>query len=192
MDRAPERLALFCSGGGTNAQAIIDYFRHNERISVCCLLANRPDAYALERARKEGIPTMAFDKATLNDTTKVDRFLAANGATALVLAGFLWLVPQRLLAAYPGRVVNIHPALLPDFGGKGMYGRRVHEAVSQSGRTETGITIHLADAEYDKGGILHQEKTAIAPGEAPERIEEKIHPLEWHHYPRVIEQWLDG
>ncbi len=185
-----ERLALFCSGSGTNAQAIIDHFAGHPTIRVGCLLANKADAFALERARKAGIPTLVFDKAMLNEQTAVDAFLAEHGTTCLVLAGFLWLVPARLLRRYPGRVLNIHPALLPDFGGPGMYGHRVHAAVAAAGRPESGITIHLADEVYDRGQVLFQARTPLAPGATAAEIEAQVRALELQHYPTVIEQFL--
>ena len=187
-----ERLALFCSGSGTNAQAIMDHFASHPTIRVGCLVANKPDAYALERARRAGIPTMVFDKAMLNEQTVVDAFLARHGTTCLVLAGFLWLVPARLLRQFPGRVLNIHPALLPDFGGPSMYGHRVHAAVAAAGRAESGITIHLADEVYDRGRILFQARTSLAPGAAPAQIEAQVRALELQYFPGVIEQFLQA
>jgi len=186
------RLALFCSGSGSNAQAIIDFFHGHQSIAVCCLLANRADAFALERAKTAGIPTLVFNREEWRESEVVDGFLRSQGATCLVLAGFLWLVPQRLLAQYPGFVLNIHPALLPSFGGKGMWGHHVHQAVSEAGVSETGITIHLADAAYDEGQILHQERVPIVPNCAPELVEAAIRPLELAHYAPTIERYLLG
>ena len=183
------RLALFCSGSGTNAQAIIDYFARHPRIEVACLLANSPKAFALERARAAGIPTLVFDRPGFYETEEVDAFLRRQRVTCLVLAGFLWLVPPRLLAQYPGRVVNVHPALLPDFGGAGMYGRRVHEAVAEAGREESGITVHLADEAYDRGRILFQERVAVDGLDAA-GIETAVRALELAHYARAIEMYL--
>lgn len=185
-----ERLALFCSGSGTNAQAIIDHFSGHPQVEVACLVANNPRAYALQRADDAGIPSMVFDRALFYESDAVDRFLQEQGVTCLVLAGFLWLVPERLLKQYPGRVLNIHPALLPDFGGMGMYGHRVHKAVAEAGRKESGITIHLADEAYDRGRILRQVHVDLPPKASPAIIEALVRQLELEHYPRAIEAYL--
>jgi len=185
-----ERLALFCSGSGTNAQAIMDHFAGNPTVQIACLVANTPKAYALERAKLAGIPTLVFSKDQFHNTAFVDDFLHKQGVTFLVLAGFLWLVPQRLLSQYPKRVLNIHPALLPDFGGAGMYGKHVHNAVAAAGHTVSGITIHLADEAYDRGEILAQHTVALPENASAETIETEVRALELEHYPRTIEAYL--
>jgi len=187
-----EHLALFCSGSGSNAQAILDYFASHSAIRVCCLVANSPKAYALERAKAAGVPTLTFTRQQLYDTDELDVFLHAHKATTLVLAGFLWLVPERLLRQYPGRVINIHPALLPAFGGPGMYGQRVHQAVAAAGVAESGITIHLADEVYDRGAILRQVATPLPSGATPAQIEAAVRALELTHYAQALEAYLVG
>jgi phosphoribosylglycinamide formyltransferase-1 len=185
-----DKLALFCSGSGTNAQAIIHFFSGHPTIQVCCLLANTHKAYALERAHLAGLPTHVFSRESFRNTQEVDDFLHSHGATCLVLAGFLWLVPERLLQQYPAKVINIHPALLPDFGGPGMYGHHVHQAVAAAKVPESGITIHLADEAYDRGKILTQVRTPLAPNATPTDIENAVRALELQHYARSIEAYL--
>ena len=142
----------------------------------------------LERAKRLGLDSMTFNRADFNDGKKIMEYLRKHDIDMIVLAGFLWLVPQYLIDAFPNRIVNIHPALLPKFGGKGMYGMHVHEAVKQSGETETGITIHLIDGNYDKGSTVFQAKVAIDPSDSPDDIANKVHALEYKHYPEVIEE----
>ena len=166
------------------------YFGGHKQIRVACLLANRADAYALERAKKFAVPTYIFDKDTFVHSDDVDVFLMDHGVTSIVLAGFLWLIPARLLAKFPRRVINIHPALLPAFGGKGMWGHHVHQAVSHASVGESGITIHLADGAYDEGQILRQVRVQIAPFSTPAIVEAAIRPLELAYYAPTIEQYL--
>ena len=166
------------------------HFDGHPHITVACLLSNRPQAFALERARKRGVPTHTFTRQELNETNSVDQFLAEQGVTCVVLAGFLLLMPPRLLGQFPRRVLNVHPALLPAFGGPGMYGHHVHEAVSVSGKTESGITIHLADEVYDHGQILAQFKTTFPAYTPAPEIEAKVRQLELEHYGPVIEEYL--
>jgi phosphoribosylglycinamide formyltransferase-1 len=186
-----EKLALFCSGSGTNAQAILDYFAGHAHIQVACLVANNPRAYALDRAQQAGVPCQSFSRSQFYDTDQVDTFLSQHRATAIILAGFLWLVPPRLLAQYPARVLNIHPALLPAFGGPGMYGHHVHEAVAAAQAPESGITIHLADEAYDRGRILHQARVPLAAGSTPTQIESAVRALELQHYAPAIEAYFN-
>lgn len=190
MNNPEWHLAIFASGSGTNAEAIIKHFRHHKSIRVAALLSNKPDAYALERARKFNVPTFVFNRKQFYESGEVLAWLQQHRITHIVLAGFLWLVPQSLIHAYSGRIINIHPALLPKYGGKGMYGMHVHRAVKQAGETETGITIHLVDEHYDNGKILLQARVQLNGTETPEQIAEKVHELEYRHYPRVIEKWV--
>lgn len=183
-------IALFASGSGTNAEAILKHFAGHPAVSVVALLSNNPQAYALERAKKFNIPTLVFTRAQFRDTPEVLNWLKEKKVTHIVLAGFLWLVPAHIIGAYAGRIINIHPALLPKFGGKGMYGMRVHEAVKKAGEKETGITIHLVNEYYDDGKILLQARTALNGTETPEQIAAKVHELEYRHYPDVIEKWI--
>ena len=182
------KIALFASGSGTNVENITNYFDGRTTAKPVCVLCNKPDAFVLERAKRLNLDSMTFNRAEFNDGKKIMEYLAKHDIDMIVLAGFLWLVPQYLIDAYPSRIVNIHPALLPKFGGKGMYGMHVHEAVKQSGETETGITIHLIDGNYDKGSTVFQAKVAIDPSDSPDDIANKVHALEYKYYPEVIEK----
>ncbi len=184
------RIAIFASGSGTNAQKIIGYFTGHPSIQVAALLSNKPDAYALVRAENAGIPTYTFTRDEFYKTTKIARYLEKMDVLAIILAGFLWLVPEYLIKRYPGRVINIHPALLPKYGGKGMYGMRVHRAIIENGEKESGITIHQVNEHYDEGDIIFQTRCRISSDDTPESLAAKIHELEYKHYPRVIEEWL--
>ena len=186
------RIALFASGSGTNVENIANYFNGRTTVKPACVLCNNPDAFVLERAKRLNLDSMTFTRTEFNDGKKIMEYLAKHDIDMIVLAGFLWLVPQYLIDAYPSRIVNIHPALLPKFGGKGMYGMHVHEAVKQSGETETGITIHLIDGNYDKGSTVFQAKVTIDPSDSPDDIANKVHALEYKHYPEVIEKIAEG
>ncbi|MEI9919680.1 MAG: phosphoribosylglycinamide formyltransferase [Bacteroidota bacterium] len=185
------RLAIFVSGNGTNAEAIMNYFRDHALIEVDLLLTNNPNAYAIERAKKSGVPSKVFSREEFRGEDVV-RLLASRGVTHVVLAGFLWLIPENLIKAYPDHIINIHPALLPKYGGKGMYGLKVHEAVRASGDTRTGITIHLVNTQYDEGEILAQESVEVESTDTPEEIASKVHELEYKYYPVVIEKWVNA
>jgi len=187
-----KRIAIFASGSGTNAQKIIEYFRDHKNIEVSLVLSNNPDAFVLERASKLNIASYVFDRQLFYKTDQVHDILQDIGIDLIVLAGFLWLVPENMLKSWPNRIVNIHPALLPKFGGKGMYGDRVHKAVIAAGEKETGISIHYVNAVYDDGEIIFQEKFDILPDDTPESIAERIHVLEHKHYPEVIEKLLNS
>lgn len=190
---SPIRIAIFASGNGSNAEAIIQYFKGHPGATVALLLSNNPDAYALKRAANHGIPFKTFDRQTYRDTEQVLLWLSEADITHIVLAGFLWLIPTYILDRYKGRIVNIHPSLLPKHGGKGMYGAKVHEAVKNAGDTESGITIHLVDARYDEGKVLFQTSCPVLAEDTPDSIAAKIHELEYRHFPKVIEKWLmDG
>ncbi len=186
------KIALFASGSGTNVENIANYFDGRTTAKPVCVLCNKPDAFVLERAKRLNLDSMTFNRTDFNDGKKIMEYLAKHDIDMIVLAGFLWLVPQYLIDAYPSRIVNIHPALLPKFGGKGMYGMHVHEAVKQSGETETGITIHLIDGNYDKGSTVFQAKVAIDPSDSPDDIANKVHALEYKYYPEVIEKIAMG
>jgi phosphoribosylglycinamide formyltransferase-1 len=182
------RLAIFASGGGTNAQEIINYFKTHAAIEVALVLSNNPKAHVLTRASESGIPSKNFDKLMYQESEQVLDWLKEYQVTHIVLAGFLWLIPLYLLRAYPHRIINIHPALLPKYGGKGMYGMRVHELVKTSGDIETGITIHIVDENYDEGRVLFQAQCAVLPEDTFETIANKVHELEYKFYPKVIEK----
>lgn len=181
-----KKLALFASGSGTNAQKIMEYFSDNEKIIVDSLWSNNPDAFALHRAAGFGIETFVFSREELNKTNLVVDKLKERGVELIVLAGFLWLIPVSLIRNFT--IINIHPALLPKYGGKGMYGMRVHEAVVENKDSETGITIHYVNENYDEGKLIFQAKCKVLPNDSPEDVAKKVHQLEYEHFPKVIEK----
>ncbi|MBW6459479.1 MAG: phosphoribosylglycinamide formyltransferase [Bacteroidales bacterium] len=183
-------IAIFASGSGSNAQQITEYFRTHPDIRVRLILCNNPEAYVLKRADNMGIPSYLFNREEFYTSETVLKVLQDYEISFLVLAGFLWLVPDYLLKGYPGRIINIHPALLPKFGGKGMYGEKVHQAVIRSGEKRTGISIHYVNERYDEGDIIFQASFKIMPDDTPESIAEKVHALEYRHFPGVIEEVL--
>ncbi len=183
-------IAIFASGSGSNAQRIIEYFQGHPTIRVTLVLTNNPQAGVLERATKLGVPSLVFTRAELYESDTVLQQLRETKVSFIVLAGFLWLMPSNLVEAFPDRIVNIHPALLPKFGGKGMYGTRVHEAVVQAGEKESGITIHLVNNRYDEGQVIFQAACSLSPSDTPEIVARKVQHLEHRHFPRVIEQFL--
>lgn len=184
------RVAVLASGSGTNAEEIFKYFRNHPSIQVVLLLSNNPLAYALERAKKYNIPSKVFTRSEFRESEEVLIWLQKRSVTHLVLAGFMWLVPDYLIKSYPHHIINIHPALLPKFGGKGMYGMHVHEAVQAAGEKETGITIHEVNERYDEGKILFQAKCEVSPSDTADEIANKVHQLEYQHYPSIIEEWI--
>lgn len=184
------KIAVFASGNGSNAEAIFNHFKNHSQVEVSLLITNNPNAFALERARKYEIESKVFLRTEFNQEETVLEYLRQKGITHIVLAGFLWLIPAWLIKAYPDHIINIHPALLPLFGGKGMYGFKVHEAVKASGKLETGITIHLVNEHYDEGRILFQDRCYLTVDHTPEEIAGFVHQLEHRHYPRVIEEWI--
>ena len=184
------RLAIFASGSGTNAEAIMKYFQHHPQIEVGILLSNNSNAFALERAKKFNIPTRVFDKQQFRESDEVLSWLREFEITHVVLAGFLWLLPENLVQSFSDKIINIHPSLLPKFGGKGMYGMKVHEAVKAAGENESGITIHLVNAKYDDGRILHQSSCVISSEDSPQEIAAKVYELEYANYPKTIEKWV--
>jgi phosphoribosylglycinamide formyltransferase 1 len=188
--KSKSRIAIFASGSGTNAEAIIKYFEGHNFIEVVMLLSNNPSAYALERAKNFRIKSTVFTRSQFQESNDVLHQLGDHEITHIVLAGFLWRVPQNLIDAFPSRIINIHPALLPKYGGKGMYGARVHEAVRAANEPETGITIHVVDEHYDNGDILFQARCEINSEDTPETIAQKVHHLEHLHYPTQIERWV--
>lgn len=180
-------IAIFASGSGTNAERIACYFKNNPTIHVALIASENPKAYVLERAKRLGIPTLIFTQRELNEGVVLDRLLHDH-IDFIVLAGFLKMIPSEMVKAFPNGIVNIHPALLPKFGGKGMYGEHVHKAVIEAGETESGITIHYVNEHYDEGNIIFQARCPVLPSDSPETLAKRIHELEYMHYPRVIEQ----
>lgn len=183
-----KRIAIFASGSGTNAQKIIEYFSASKDVVVDSLWSNNENAYALIRAEKLGIETFTFDSDEFYRSNEILDRLYDHRIDMIVLAGFLWLVPRNLTELFT--VINIHPALLPKYGGKGMYGANVHKAVLASKDKESGITIHQVNQDYDKGKIIFQVTCPIQPKDTPETLAARIHELEHQHYPRVIEEVL--
>ena len=185
-----KNIAILASGSGSNAENIANYFAGSDYAKVSFIVANNPNAYVLERAKKLNIESLTITKAEFMAADGLIKELQKRDIDFIVLAGFLLLVPQKLIDAYPGRIVNIHPALLPKHGGKGMYGERVHQAVVAAGDTESGITIHLIDGDYDKGTTFFQATCPVLPEDTPDDVANKVHALEYEHFPRVIEEIL--
>lgn len=182
-----KRLALFASGSGTNVENIARYFDGHAEISVELILCNNPSAGVIERANRLGIPIRLFDRQQFR-SGEVRSWLEEARIDWVILAGFLWLVPKELVEAFPNRILNIHPALLPSYGGKGMYGDRVHEAVVAANETQSGITIHLVNEHYDEGNTVFQASFPVEPGDTAAEVARKCHELEYKHYPPVIEE----
>jgi phosphoribosylglycinamide formyltransferase-1 len=183
-------VAVFASGGGSNAEEIFKYFQNHQEVRVCLLLSNNPHAYVLERAKRFDIPTLVFSKNDFVESDKVLKWLSEKNVSHIVLAGFLWLIPEYLIRAFPNKIINIHPALLPKYGGKGMYGEKVHAAVKEAGEKYTGLTIHLVNNKYDEGRILFQARCDIDENDSPSGIAKKVLKLEHEYYPKVIEGWI--
>lgn len=183
-------LAIFASGKGTNAEAIIQHFKKSIRVQVALIVCNNPKAGVLAVAQKNGIPVVLVSKKDLYESHELVEVLKQHRINFIALAGFLWLVPQYLLELYPRKIVNIHPALLPKHGGMGMYGRKVHEAVVNAKETETGITIHFVNEHFDEGEIIFQATCTVEPHDTAETVEAKVRKLELEYYPKTIEQLL--
>lgn len=183
-------LAIFVSGSGTNCENIIRYFQNNQQVNISLVISNKADAYALVRAKHLNVETAVLPKSDFNNRELVLGLMSDHRIDFIVLAGFLLMIPGWLIDAYEHRMVNLHPALLPKFGGKGMYGHHVHESVKAAGETETGMTVHWVSNVCDGGEIIEQYKTAISPDDTPDDIAEKEHELEMEHFPKVIERVL--
>jgi phosphoribosylglycinamide formyltransferase 1 len=186
-----KKVAIFASGTGTNAQKIIDHFRGHPGISIALIVTNKPGAGVLDIARKEKIPFLLIDREKFFRGNAYTSELLSMDICMIVLAGFLWKIPPALIHAFPGAIINIHPALLPKYGGKGMYGHFVHDAVVASGDHETGITIHLVDELYDHGKNIFQATVPVSPGDNAESVARKVQVLEHEYYPKVIETMLE-
>lgn len=185
-----KNIVLLASGSGSNAENIIRYFDDHSEVTIKLICTNNPKAGVLERAKKLNVPSYVFDRQALYDGTAVlDRLIEEN-TDLIVLAGFLWLIPDTLVKYYSGRMLNIHPALLPDYGGKGMYGDRVHQAVLDAGEKLSGITIHTVDGEYDRGKLIFQASCSVYKDDTSESLSQRIHSLEYGHYPRIIERFI--
>lgn len=180
-------IAIFASGSGSNAENICRYFQNNEQIKIASIISNKKDAYVLKRAERFDIPFAFFSKICFETTSHVIDYLKEEKIDFIVLAGFLLKVPDNILQAYPDMIINIHPALLPKFGGKGMYGDNVHRAVKEAGETESGITIHYVNENYDEGAVIFQAKCEVAQNDTSDSIAHKVHELEYKYFPKVIE-----
>lgn len=185
-----KRIAIFASGAGSNAQKIIDYFKGNNKVGIILIVCNKPNAGVVSFANKEHIPVLIIEKEVFFRGDGYVGFLKENNVNFIVLAGFLWKVPKALIAAFPGKIINIHPALLPKYGGKGMYGHFVHEAVISNGEKESGITIHYVNENFDEGMHIFQASCPVLPADTPDSLAERIHYLEHEHYAKVIESVL--
>lgn len=183
-----KNIAIFASGSGTNAENIIKYFSNRDSAKVRLVLSNKQEACVLKRAATLNIDSVFFDHDDLYRNKKVMKYLEDFRIDFIVLAGFLWLIPEDILTVFKNRIINIHPALLPKFGGKGMYGQKVHEAVLTSHEKESGITIHYVNQAYDEGDIIFQIRCSIVPGETPETLAVKVHALEYEYFPVIIEE----
>jgi len=185
-----KRIAIFASGSGSNAQKIMEHFKRNPDVEVVLVLTNNPQAFVLQRADNFEIPSHIFTRHEFYETDDVIRLLKMHQVDLIVLAGFLWQIPKLLLESFPNKIINLHPALLPKYGGKGMYGNHVHNAVLENKEEESGITIHFVNENFDEGEIIHQSKFKIEPGDNLEMIKFKGQQLEHQHFPKVIESLL--
>lgn len=185
-------LAIFVSGGGSNCENIIRYFKDSDKVNVALVVANKTGIPALEKAERLGVPTRVLSKADLNREDVALPLMKEYSIDFIVLAGFLLVIPDFLIREYDRRIINLHPALLPKFGGMGMYGHRVHEAVKAAGETETGMTVHWVSGKVDGGEIIAQFRTPISPDDTPDDIAAKEHVLEMEHFPQVIEALADN
>lgn len=185
-------VAILASGSGSNAENIYNYFKDNKRIRIVLIISNKQDAYVLKRAKSLNIESVVFSKSDFDTTDKVINILEDKNIDFIVLAGFLLKIPANIIKAYPNRIINIHPALLPKFGGKGMYGDNVHKAVREANEAESGITIHYVNENYDEGNIIFQAKCPVSTDDTYKDIAKKVHTLEYMHFPEVIESVILG
>ena len=183
-------IAIFASGNGSNAENIIAYFKGNPEVSVSLIVCNSSKAFVIERAANNNIPSIIVSKQDLQNNRGITRMLAEHQINWVVLAGFLLLIPPYLIDFFPDKIINLHPALLPKFGGKGMYGMHVHNAVIATGETESGITIHFVNPHYDEGKIIAQHKCQVSNDDTPENLAHKVHQLEYKHYPQEINKLI--
>ena len=185
-----KNIAIFASGNGSNAEKIIKHFENRADTRVALVLSNNKNAFVIERAKNLGVETVTFSKEQFYKTNEILEILNQNNTDLIVLAGFLWLIPGNLLQNFPKRIINIHPALLPKYGGKGMYGEKVHESVIKNGEVESGITIHFVNEFYDEGQIIFQARCLVEPSETIDSLAIKIHALEHEYFPAVVDNVL--
>tara|TARA_R110002050_G_scaffold2152_9_gene13142 strand:- start:4296 stop:4871 length:576 start_codon:yes stop_codon:yes gene_type:complete len=185
-----KKIILFASGSGSNVENIANYFKLRKDVTICCVLTNKSDAKVIERCNRLGINALFFNRQAFSKSNFILDMLRSLEPDLVVLAGFLWKIPEAITNAFPNKIINIHPALLPKYGGKGMYGMHVHNAVKEAKETETGITIHYVNAHYDEGATIQQVKTIVNPKDSPEDIASKVHLLEYEFFPKVIDELL--
>ena len=185
-----KRVIIFASGNGSNAENLIKFFQNRDNVSVVLVLTNNPRAKVLDRCKALNISALSFNRMAFSETSVVLNILKMLNPDLIVLAGFLWKIPQNIISEFPNRIINIHPALLPKFGGKGMYGFHVHEAVVNNKETETGITVHYVNENYDEGAIIYQAKCSVESTDTAESVAQKIHKLEMEHFPVVVNSLL--
>lgn len=190
MSFSKKRIAIFASGSGSNAETIANYFEDKGDVIISLFLTNNAEAGVIKRGKRLGIPTVVFSKKNFSERDDVVKLLENLHIDFIVLAGFLWLIPESLIKAFPNKIVNIHPALLPKYGGKGMWGHFVHEAVVKNKEKESGITIHYVNEHYDEGEIIFQASCDVKPTDTPDDVARKVQMLEHQHFPRVIEEVL--
>jgi len=184
------RVAILASGSGTNTENIVNYFKDNNNVEIAMIASNKPDAYVLERAKKLGVPYYHFTNEELKEGMVANQLILKR-IDFVVLAGFLQKIPSGLIQVFPNRIINVHPALLPNYGGKGMYGDKVHQAVIEKGDKQSGISIHYVNENYDEGAIIFQAKCDVTENDTPESLAKKIHELEYQHFPKVIEEVIE-
>lgn len=185
-----KRIVLFASGSGTNVENIVNYFQGRDDIAVEAVLTNKREAFVVDRCNKLNISALCFNRASFSGSDLILKHLKCTEPDLIVLAGFLWKMPPNIVRAFEGRIINIHPALLPKFGGKGMYGIHVHRAVKEEMEKESGITIHYVNEKYDDGNIIFQARVSLDPEDRPEDIAQKVQRLEYEHFPKIIEKLL--
>jgi len=185
-----KKIAIFASGSGTNAENLITFFSDNNDVEITCVFCNKAGAGVFDRAKKLNTPTFLFSRDDFYYSSVVKDLLLSQNVDYIILAGFLWLIPNVLITEYKNKIINIHPSLLPKYGGKGMYGMKVHSAVIENKEVESGITIHLVNEKYDDGEILFQAKCSINYGDTPDDLAAKIHDLEYEHFPKVVSEFL--
>ncbi len=189
-DFKQKKIVVFASGSGTNAENIIKFFKNSPHASVVAVFSNKRSAKVLKRAHNLNVKALHFDRDALYNSYDVLHILEDINPDLIVLAGFMWIFPQDILKSFPGKIINIHPALLPKYGGKGMYGMNVHKAIIENKEKESGISIHFVNENYDEGEVIFQAKTNISEDDTPETLAEKIHELEYKHFPEIIQQLL--
>lgn len=187
-----KRIVLFASGSGSNVENIVHHFQEDPEVTISCVLSNNKEATVFDRCNRLNISAMYFNRHSFYKSDCVLELLKSLNPDLIVLAGFLWKIPENLIRSFPGKIINIHPALLPKYGGKGMYGMHVHRSVKENMEKETGITIHYVNENYDEGAIISQVSVALDKGDTPDTIAEKVHRLEYEHFPKVIQKILMG